>query len=409
MATTPDAGTLIPPDAGRDVTARRLLLGLISAVVACGGKPPLPESSAFTLDATSCRACHQKIFDSYSLTAHFNTSAPANARSVKGSFVEGTNVLRTRVKSIAFKMEGRQDALYQTASDLDHLSSRSERFDLVVGSGRKGQSYLYWRNGLLFQLPVSYLTGLNQWINSPGYLDGQVDFERVIGPRCLECHSTTFQLEESAGAARYASGYRLGISCEKCHGDSRRHVEYHSSNPAAAQGEHLSNPARFDRDRQLDNCGLCHSGGRKPSLPPFSYRPGLKLDDFFVPQSDSEVAVADVHGNQIGLLRRSKCFRSSPSMSCSTCHDVHQPQRDLTQLAQRCLTCHQTTQHKIAAEMGVQTISACIDCHMPDQRSNAIHINTATEEFSPSYRSHLIAVYPEVTARILRSRQHARR
>src|SRR2546426_7531018 len=99
-------------------------------------------------------------------------------------------------------MERRKGAFYQTGVDSAQSRARTERIDLVVGSGRRGQSYLYWRNGLLFELPVSYLAGIDQWINSPGYTDGEIDFARVIVPRCLECHSTSFKLKQRSEERR---------------------------------------------------------------------------------------------------------------------------------------------------------------------------------------------------------------
>ena len=54
--------------------------------------------------------------------------------------------------------------------------------DLVVGSGKIGQTYLYWRDGILFELPVSWLTGAQHWINSPGFPDGVVNIVPGFGP-----------------------------------------------------------------------------------------------------------------------------------------------------------------------------------------------------------------------------------
>ncbi len=65
--------------------------------------------------------------------------------------------------------------------------TRTERIDIVTGSGIKGQTYLYWKGDQLFQLPVSYWTDLKRWITSPGYTEGVANFDRPIVPRCLEC------------------------------------------------------------------------------------------------------------------------------------------------------------------------------------------------------------------------------
>jgi len=312
-------------------------------------------------------------------------------------------VLRTGAAGIYFRMERRNDVFYQTGVDSGKGTSHAERIDIVIGSGRRGQSYFYWRNGLLFELPVSYLTGIGRWINSPGYPDGQIDFGRLIVPRCLECHSTSFTLRTDRGAVRYSRPYVLGLSCEKCHGDARAHVSYQSAHPADTAGKYILNPARFSRDRQVDNCALCHSGERDPRRPPFSYRPGERLDDYLVRPSAQDVPIPDVHGNQVELLRRSRCFRARPDLSCSICHDVHQPQRDLGWFAQKCLACHETHQHPMADQLGERLIGWCIDCHMPNRKSKALEINTPTQRVALRFRTHAIGIYPEAAAAVLKS------
>src|SRR5207245_11005729 len=194
--------------------------------------------------------------------------------------------------------------------------------DAGVVSGITGLSYLYQRNGPLFEPPLFYLTGADVWVNSPGDCDGTIDFGRVIVPQCLECHATSFKLQGDRRVARYSSDYVLGMSCDKCHGAGRRHVEYHSTHPGEAPGKYILNPARFARDRKLDNCALCHSGDREPTKPSCSYRPGDRLADFFLPESDWDEPVPHVHGHQLGLLRRRPRFRASPPLPGCTCPDV---------------------------------------------------------------------------------------
>ena len=372
-------------------------------VATSGGGPLSRPATHAAPEIRSCQPCHQRIVATFIQTAHFRTSADASAQSVKARFSEGWNVLRTGTPGVYFRMERRNGVFYQVGVDSGRGTSRAERMDLVIGSGRRGQSYLYWRNGLLFELPVSYLTGIGRWINSPGYADGRIDFERLIVPRCLECHSTSFTPRADRGALRYSRPYVLGISCEKCHGDGRAHVQYQASHPADTAGKYILNPARFSRDRKVDNCALCHSGERDAREPPFSYRPGEKLDDYFLPASKGEVPIPDVHGNQVELLRRSRCFRSSPDMSCSTCHDVHERQREVAWFAQKCLVCHETRRHRLADQLGEQLIAWCVDCHMPTRRSNAIEINTPTTRVALHFRSHAIGIYPAVAAAVLQS------
>ncbi len=365
-------------------------LGLFMSTLAVAQAPPA--------SVRSCQPCHQEIVASFLETGHYRTSAAATPQSVHGRFSAGHNVLRTGRPGVYFKMERDGNGFRETAFDSIHGWSRSERIDLAIGSGRRGQSFLYWRGGLLFELPVSFLTGSERWINSPGYVDGQIDFERLIEPHCLECHGTSFPLRRAGRAVVYARDYVLGITCDKCHGEAQAHVRYQASHPGDSTAHYILNPARFSRERKVDGCALCHSGERDPKQPPFSYRPGATLDDYFQPAA-SQAAVPDVHGNQVGLLRRSKCFRSSPDFSCSTCHDVHRPQRDVAAFAQKCLACHRTDTHPRADVIGERMLPDCINCHMPNRRSQALQINTATQQFPLYFRSHQIAIYRDLAPR----------
>src|SRR3989442_5453265 len=132
----------------------RLPLGMLALTIWVGASSH-PTANARP-DARSCQACHQRIVASFSRTAHFQTSAEATARAIRGRFSEGHNLLHTRVEGVSFKMERRNGAFYQTGVDSLRGTSRTESIDLVIGSGRRGQSYLYWRGGLLFGFPTSY-------------------------------------------------------------------------------------------------------------------------------------------------------------------------------------------------------------------------------------------------------------
>jgi predicted CXXCH cytochrome family protein len=208
-------------------------------------------------------------------------------------------------------------------------------------------------------------------------------------------------VETASGQSRYADDYLLGIGCAKCHGEGREHVDYQTANPKDS-ARFIVNPARLDRQRQLDNCALCHSGPRRLKQPPFSYRPGLPLEDFLQPvPTDTAAPVPDVHGDQIGLLSRSRCFRESAAMTCSTCHDVHRTERDAAAYSAKCLGCHQPATHPMAAAIGDRLVPLCVDCHMPTKASRGIEINNAADRAVMEFRTHRIAVYPEVTANLL--------
>jgi hypothetical protein len=123
--------------------------------------------------------------------------------------------------------------------------SDTERIDIVFGSGRRGQTYLFWRGDQLLELPVSYWTELDDWINSPGFPDGSPRFDKPVLPRCLECHSGRFEALPQSENSYDPGSLVLGIPCEKCHGPGREHVLFRGSKTAASSGmrDPIVNPA----------------------------------------------------------------------------------------------------------------------------------------------------------------------
>ena len=340
-----------------------------------------------------CLSCHEKQ-RTYLTTAHHLTSQPAKATSIAGSFATGKNILRTQ-RELLYRMEARNDGFFQTGvlGTPPDTISLSERFDLVIGSGRKGQTYLYWnRDDQLFQLPVSYWTEVASWVNSPGYGDRSLDFGRPVPPRCLECHASYFEAVNDAVNRYRRTGYVLGVSCERCHGPGERHVELNAPGAPKPVDQAIVNPAKLPRDRQLALCSLCHGGVGVAKRPAFSFTAGDALEDFLTLEIPKETESLDVHGNQIALLERSKCFKSS-AMTCSTCHDTHQRQRDAGQFSDKCLACHKVESCGLFPKRGHALAGKCVDCHLPNQTSNVIFSTHDGTRILPKVRNHWIKVY----------------
>jgi len=86
-------------------------------------------------------------------------------------------------------------------------------------------------------------------------------------------------------------------------------------------------------------------------------------------------------------------------MTCITCHDVHQTQRDPKQLSGRCLTCHQEQSCKLFPKEGHALKGRCVDCHMPLQESNLIVSGLEGKEEKALVRTHWIKVWPDSARR----------
>ena len=360
----------------------------------------VPKPSAYAGEA-SCAQCHAKQAKTYAATPHALDTTLANETTILGDFSPDHAVLQTNNPDLGFVMIKDGEVFYQSSVDMsDPRSPKTHRepFDIVVGSGRHGQTYLYWQNDRLFELPVSFWTYANRWVNSPGYPDGELHWDRSVGPRCLECHTSYFSWQPMPTNRYDKSRLELAIDCERCHGPGVIHVTRERSDKPPRRGspeEAIMNPARLSRDQQLSLCALCHAGGGHPIKTPMSFVVGDDIHDFLKiipPTSDTP---ADVHGNQVGALEQSKCF-SSGKLTCSTCHDVHQTQQDADAFSSRCLTCHTEKTCGEYPKMGNAISGKCVECHMPMAKSNAIATANSGQTIQARMRAHRIAIYPDV-------------
>ncbi len=296
-------------------------------------------------------------------------------------------------------MEKRAGGLYQAAY-ANGKEQRAERFDIVVGTGKHGQTYLYWKHNELYQLPLSYSANTRYWANSPGYPHNEVLFDRSIDGRCLECH-TTFA-NESSFIGFTPDAMILGIGCERCHGPGADHVKFHTDHPGEKGGKFIVNPASLSRQVEMDICAVCHSGIMQNKTEAFSFMPGDSIGQHFYRNPNGrDSSGLDVHANQYGLLTASKCYRMSGTLNCSSCHNTHgKESENLMVYAQKCMNCHSQSNHTFCTLQPQGRISMeanCINCHMPLLNSKNIVMSSSPE----LVRTHRIGIYSEATKKWL--------
>jgi len=355
-----------------------------------------------------CAGCHKDVYEKHLHTEHHLTSAPVTSSNILGSFDSGKNVFQFN-PAVNVTMEKTDGGFYQVEYN-NGIEIKKEKFDIVIGSGRKGQSYLSWTADRLVQLPITYFTPASQWSNSPGYLPHQPMFNRPITSRCLECHSTYFEkISDTTQRLEQFDHNKIiyAVDCERCHGPAAEHVKFQSQNPAVKTAKYIVNPGKLSRERLLDLCTLCHGGALTKTKPSFSFQAGDTLSNYFSLQAAMLSADnIDVHGNQFGLMALSKCFQMS-NLTCINCHNVHEKEDGkIETFSQRCISCHNEAHGKICKltnTLGPSISQNCIDCHMPKQVSHAVAVYLQGSETPTSalMRTHYIKIYPDETKKFL--------
>lgn len=363
--------------------------------------------------SAACLKCHTAIYKDYFHSAHFLSSRPATAGDIHASFSPDSNTIVFN-DSVKLVMEKRNDGIYQVKY-VNGKVAEQHRFDMTLGSNR-GETFFYWKGNQVYQLPGTYYINLHRWDNSPAYSGDSVNFSRVIGRRCFECHSSYVKnlpadpgITDSTTVFDKASMI-LGIDCERCHGPGAAHVNFQVQNPGEKQPRYITRIGSLSRQQRIDICSVCHSGNINiMTKSTFGFKPGDTLANYnsgtpFHAYQDA--ANVDVHGNQVKLLTGSKCFANS-KIECATCHTIHSNAvKTAAVYSGYCTNCHSEANHnycKIAAQMGASLTASCIDCHMPVKTSHSIVINRQGKQYFTPFvgRTHLIAVYPDESKKIL--------
>jgi len=362
-------------------------------------------------DENTCANCHKNIHNSYIHTAHFKTSGaisgnnmPALSQIKNHSFVYNTD--------LKIVIETHKDGIYQTAW-FKGKEIRSQRMDIAFGANKKAQTYGYWKGNRVYELPLSYFNTINDWGVSPGFPANVVYYDRAIVSRCFECHGSYLkknfvQTGSLSVAEEFAKDSIIyGIDCQRCHGPAANHVQFHLENPTVKTARYITTYKSLNRQLKVNMCAVCHGGNDlKTEKSTFGYKPGDNLASFYDP-SFGMTPEPDVHGNQAALLQRSKCYINSANLTCTTCHDVHRPEKlDAIISSQKCLDCHKTETHnfcKMAPQLGVAIKGKCIDCHMPAMPSRLISFKMSAQNQNSPYllHTHQIAVYPAQTQQVL--------
>lgn len=352
--------------------------------------PPLPATIPGRMK--SCVPCHRSVVAEY--LAHGMAGSVGKVGEPPPGVVENP----TSGATYEILQVGGEPRLHATFAD---GGRRQQRLVGRIGAGLLDTSWVAEEvdvltglgTGRLFFAPVETITDHGHELSPFDTTENGAGLDLSLTEGCLTCHTTdnlgalpNAALATSAGAPKASHifpGNALGadafeqlgaIGCEACHGDPRRHLAAMSAEEDALLDElGLPELGSLDAGSQRDVCAQCHlQGDARIDLvqaAPRRDQPLAGQIPVLVPQEAGE----DFRFvGQIERLALAPCFRASPEMTCTTCHDPHTSatRQGLASFEATCAGCHKFCSRNPALQVvevtGAEARSeaGCVDCHL---------------------------------------------
>jgi len=225
----------------------------------------------------------------------------------------------------------------------------------AFGRGQAGQTYVYERDGALYESRVSFfnaISGLDLTMGAQGSKPASIEEAAgrrmdAIGARdCFGCHSTG---AVSSGRLHLES-IVPGVGCESCHGNADKHLAgIRTGNGGTAK---MAKLAGQNAEAMSELCGRCH-------------RTWAQIAE------NGPRGVGNVRF-QPYRLANSKCYDATDArLGCTVCHDPHGPlETNAASYDAKCSACHSAARLTRTCRVGK---SGCVNCHMPKYELPGAH------------------------------------
>ena len=272
-----------------------------------------------------------------------------------------------------------------------------------VGSGLRGRTYLFERDGWWFEAPVNYYSKKQLWDMAPNYGSVRNMPDTLpVDSNCLHCHASEVQAALPQARNKYATAPFLagGVTCAACHGDPAEHLAQQGRGP-------IVNPAKLAPAKRDSVCLQCHLEGDaaiyRAGRSLAAFRPGDDLADFVVYFVNASRAGGGGRAtSQYEALLRSACKRASgDKLTCTTCHDPHSSPAAEDRVSfyrAKCLACH--TGEKMASQHHPEQQN-CAACHMPARKTTDISHEQLTDHDIEKYPARPQIEDPAATVKLV--------
>lgn len=309
-----------------------------------------------------------------------NASGPAADGFIPGDFSHAPSRVDYRV----FEESGHVWLSYERKNAApDQALKGREELVYFVGSGKRGRTYLFERQGYWFEAPINWYGRKKIWDMAPNFQSvREVPLTLPVDPGCLHCHASNVALSLAEARNLYAGApfAHGGISCTACHGGGEAHI--------ASKGKvRMLDIDALEAVRRDSVCLNCHLEGQaavvRNGKKLANFRPGDDLFDYalyFVYQSENGSGGRAT--SQWEALLKSECKkRSGDRLTCTTCHDPHSspaPEDKVQFYREKCLDCHSGAGF---AEKHHPENPDCTACHMARPPSNDIAHEQVTDHW----------------------------
>ena len=353
----------------------RLLAGWLLLIASTGIAFPSPPAE--NPDA-ECANCHKAIYESYRQTPMARASGAAADGLLPGEFLHPAS----GVHYLLFLRNGRAWLSYDRPNAPPGRALHGEQ-ELVyfIGSGLRGRTYLFQREGFWFESPVNWYSKQRVWDMNPKSLGArEMPFTLEVDTSCLHCHTSAVQPALPGARNHFAAQPFLygGITCESCHGDASAHLANGGRAP-------ILNPAKLEPSRRDSICLQCHLEGElavnQAGRSLAAFVPGQELSDYVTHYVHSGELGADGRAtSQWEALLQSECKRKSgDKLTCTTCHDPHHspaPGERVSYFRSKCLACHGEASFLRTHHPEVPD---CASCHMPREKTENVAHEQVTD------------------------------
>ena len=313
-----------------------------------------PNYANYVGDA-ACSRCHPGESAAHSRSGHARTLRPVDQSPI-GRTMAGRYADDPEWPGVAWDFATEDGKLVVRRSEGGEVDRRVVEY--AFGSGHRATTFVTVLDHdsprpSILEHRLTYFAhetglGLTPGLSESAQAAGNSPLGRVHEPgdaiKCFACHTT---VNSNRGKEVLDERTMIpNVSCERCHGPGRSHVEAAQRGAGLEALRMLEGPGSWTAAEQMEQCGQCH---RTPA----TVRPGsITTDNPII-----------VRHQPVGLMQSECYLRSNGAMSCVTCHDPHaRASADRRSYETSCLSCHDQPQKKPCP---IAPSTGCIDCHMP--------------------------------------------